>query len=377
MSATVLTVEPGDYEVSSRDNLLIFTNYTASESYVFDIKSPGYVGLPFCTVIHKPHQPLLQPLSFSAVNKHDHLSFSYDALQSRSTCETTAKDITDTVYSELPEGLLQFTSEDLSCAEGICYRLDLDCEVLVRNHPDLLEASLFMLRRTGYKFKAFELIRTAIRRQASLLTFSSFFEAVNSNYKTAALERRHMRRRSETSFSELKVESGVTVLLQSDLSSLVFTPLFDDTSVDNFFLGAVLTEYVHSLSQMRLAVHQGIQELLLRVLVRGHSFPTLQQLIQYHVITDSVETAQFLIALASPSVEAPYPPAFQLGVDMLARVKATADIAYSLIEHSLLLESLPILRECLPTIDNRLHEEVAKLKDPELQEVILRYLKDC
>jgi hypothetical protein len=79
---------------------------------------------------------------------------------------------------------------------------------------------------------------------------------------------------------------------------------------------AVLTEYIRSLNFHHLAVEAFLNELLINFLVRNNRFYQLHQLLQYHVVSDSVHVACQLLSL-----ETTYPPAYQLALDMLKRLQ--------------------------------------------------------
>mmetsp|Transcript_13289 Transcript_13289/g.24931 ORF Transcript_13289/g.24931 Transcript_13289/m.24931 type:complete len:617 (-) Transcript_13289:3160-5010(-) len=368
---TILCAETGDYELSCSDNLLLLTNYTSQETYVFDIRSDSYVDVPFCTICHEPEPP--KDLSVSVIVQMDgsvDFSLDYQPPRIESTFEMVQKDAHKT-YSEFPENMLQFVSQDLCISEKTCYRLGFDSDALIRSHPDRLEASLFLLRRSGYKVKSFDYIRIAIREKAPLLAFSRFFETINITYKIATDERKRSKKASES--PELKIESGMTVLLQSDLYNFVFIPLFEDRSVEIRYLTAVLLEYIRTLAEQDIQIHLTLQILLTKMLIKGKDFVGLHQMVQYHVFSDSREIAQALLVLSNPNNHKHYLPAYQLAIDMLCRMKATEDVAEALIERHNLFEALefvsPVFHNCI----KKLNEEAVSNFDPEVREILSHY----
>jgi hypothetical protein len=95
----------------------------------------------------------------------------------------------------------------------------------------------------------------------------------------------------------------------------------------------------------------------------------LHSLLQYHVLTDSLELARILIALGSTDSKLNkktiyYEPSFQLGLDMLQRLKIYDEIVVALVNESLVMKALDF------ALDNNVHsmklssflETVEKLK---------------
>jgi hypothetical protein len=362
LQSSVLCANPGDYELSCSDNLLLMTNLSLPETYVFDIRSDTFEGVAFCTIVHRP-QPV-EELSVSVLARLDgsvDFSFIYTEQADETGFEVLPTDA-HVVYSELPEETLQFVSQNICVTSRTCYQLGVECESLVKTHPDRLEACLFLLRRTGYKVKAYEYIRKAIREHVPLLGLSRFFETVSITYNVALSERKSSRYKGGT--ADLKIETGMTVLLQADLYNFVFTPLFEDKSVDNAFLAAAVAEYMRSLAEQSIAVHMSLQILLTRLLIRGKDFVSLLQMVQYHVFDDSLELAQAFLVLSNPANPVHFPPAYQLGIDMLTRLKEARHLAKALADRHLYVEALRIYPA---DIAERLRE-APEMQDAEMQE---------
>ena len=83
---------------------------------------------------------------------------------------------------------------------------------------------------------------------------------------------------------------------------------------------AIVIEYLRSLEERQVPAQHFLHELLINLLVQSGQFYQLHQLLQYHIITDSKPLACLLLSL-----EAVYPAAFQLAMDMLSRLKTTSD----------------------------------------------------
>jgi hypothetical protein len=112
-----------------------------------------------------------------------------------------------------------------------------------------------------------------------------------------------------------KTVDGKTVIEQEDMYEQVFVPIEERRSADHKTMVAVIEEYIRSLSFHRLQVHSFIYELIIDLLVRNNRFYQLHQLLQYHVLSDSIHVACQLLSLASS-----YPAAMQLSLDMFKRL---------------------------------------------------------
>lgn len=367
----IVCPETGDYELGSKDNLLVFINTSSMVTYIFDIRS--YSSVPFCTVLHQPlaeSKSMLYAKSECILNSRstsNRLSSrsSYDPYTSRSTMETVSKEALQVLYCELPEGPFRLTSEDLAIGAGVCYRLELNSEALVRSHPDLLESASFLLRRAGYKVKVFEFIRAALRKQVSLLALSQFFETINFHYKQAAFESRHSFMHSANA-ADIKCKGGRPGLSQLELCNLVFTPLYEDRTVEDRYLAAVLVEYIRSLTDRGITIYIGNQLVLLRALIRGNDLPTLHQLAQYQIFTDSIEVVQVLLDLDKENPNSCMTSSFQLGIDMLSRIKSKENLALALLSRSMVVESLPYINPAFSKTLRRYAEETERHSDLDL-----------
>lgn len=90
----------------------------------------------------------------------------------------------------------------------------------------------------------------------------------------------------------------------------------------NYLLHAIL-EYTRSLIQHGETLTDSVQRCLVNMFLQSNNpdFFRLHQLLMYRAIDDHVPTALQLITL-----DAKYPPAFQMGLDMLSRLKASNEI---------------------------------------------------
>jgi len=129
------------------------------------------------------------------------------------------------------------------------------------------------------------------------------------------------RPKSNISDSSTKTSEGQVVIHQEDIYTHVFAPIEEEKGLDYKFMVAVLTEYIRSLNFNHIKVEPFLHELLINFLVRNNRFYQLHQLLQYHVVSDSVHVACQLLSL-----ESTYPPAYQLALDMLKRLHTHEEI---------------------------------------------------
>ena len=117
------------------------------------------------------------------------------------------------------------------------------------------------------------------------------------------------------------------ILDQSDIYSHVLSPMLEKASkveeedaIASFKkVIAIVIEYLRSLEERQIPAQHFLHELLINLLVQSGQFYQLHQLLQYHIISDSKPLACLLLSL-----EAVYPAAFQLAMDMLSRLKTTS-----------------------------------------------------
>lgn len=147
---------------------------------------------------------------------------------------------------------------------------------------------------------------------------------------------------TSNSTSSLRPEgsSNTTLLIdQADMYKEVFLPVEEEKGVDYKFIVAALTEYIRSLNYCHIPVEPFVNELLINFLVRNNKFYQLHQLLQYHVVSDSVHVACQLLSL-----ESTYPPAYQLALDMLKRLHTYDDILEVLLTKKQLMAVLRFIR---------------------------------
>jgi hypothetical protein len=95
------------------------------------------------------------------------------------------------------------------------------------------------------------------------------------------------------------------------------------------YLVAVLLEYIRSLHEHNIRVHRCFYTAVISALTQCSPprYYQLHQLLQYHVLDDSVEVAMKVLALKTD-----YPPAAQQGIDMLHRLALHNDVVDVLLD---------------------------------------------
>lgn len=81
------------------------------------------------------------------------------------------------------------------------------------------------------------------------------------------------------------------------------------------------------------------QTMLTDYILKQKDYRLLQSLVQYHVLNDSLELARTLLEIGSKE-NTQHPPAFQMGLDMLQRLKKFDEIVVALINEGYILKSL-------------------------------------
>lgn len=373
-------IPAGKYDIHSVDNVLLLMNLTLHESYLYDVKSTKYSTRPFCTVWNAiiPRQPeisvSIEPqeasLDFNCLILIDGRHVSADAVSidsARSPFEhiiETAVDTNQRLVSLGPELLLDIEG-------GRCYRLSVDFNEVVKDHSDRLESILFLFRRSGYRVLGFEYIKQAIRHKVPLVYLSTFFETINSVYKLdsqeppAVLTRRHTFSGNITDLhrEDVKTNSGIIVLLQSDMCGSIFLPLFEQGTVEPLYFTSVVLEYFRSLVIQDIPIHLSLQMLIARLLVRSGSVVLLQELILYSTFNDSRDLAHLLLSV-SKTRDREMLPCLNLAIDMLARLKLNDEVAEVLLNRGLVYE---VIRMTPSEIDlNQLNCKAEETADPEL-----------
>lgn len=351
----------GSYGIRVVDNLLVMQNFTLQETYVIDIKSSKYSNSPFYVFWNDMKETLpdvtvkirLAPMgeSFNLASDFLYDGKSINTLENCATIKTLKGRGGECAFP-LSDSLV-YIDKDIcvDTKEGRCYKILFTAPYIIQNHPDQVEAILFLLRRSNCKILAFQYLKRCLKNQIDLSILSRFFAAISSYYKIAALEKKlrraqtiaiidkNPRKYSSNSESDMKIEEGMTVLLQSDVFLILFQPLFEENSVPMQYFILVIQEYMRSLILQDLQVQQNIQILFVKLLLKSENYIMLQHQLQLRIISDSSELATLLLANSTK-----YPNFFQMAVDILYRIKALEKLIDTLIGANLIYEAVKIMQ---------------------------------
>jgi hypothetical protein len=161
--------------------------------------------------------------------------------------------------------------------------------------------------------------------------------------------------------SALRIGDSVVSVTQADMYTHVFVPIEgrDPPLLDTKYVVGVITEYIRSLNFHHVAVTPFLYELLINFLVSNCRWYQLHQFLQYHVVSDSTHVACQLLSL-----EAKYPPAYQLALDMMKRLSTHEQIVEVLISKNYLLQALRFMKSHRVKIPpKRVLEAAVQLRD--------------
>ena len=325
-----IQLKPGGYALRVLDNLIIVHNYGPQESYIFDILKD------------------IEPNRCLFMIKH------------RGSVDLECKFHQISFPSEIDPHYVVFSNElYLDVIDWKLLELKLYPLMLVENYPDPLDAILFLLRRDRCLADALNLIKKCLVDKIEIHKLTHFFNITNYAYKETAMLRKGKKKdesresvnRSEKKQEEnkenpsrvdtqLKSKSGMSILLQSDMYVSVFKPFYKENK-DYVYLQHVILSYIYSLVSQDLHVHVSHQYLLVKTLLKLGNFKLIQYLIQYQMLANHLEMAFLLTSLVEGQEK--YPELFNLGIDMLCRLKQYSTAVQILAEKRDFFEALTII----------------------------------
>ena len=324
---TTIFLRPGGYALRVVDNLIIIHNYGPQETYIFDIKKDK--NPDSCCVMVKHRGSVSPDCKFHQIK----------------------------YLSEIdPHYVIVSNDFYLDTIDGKLFVLKLFPFLLVEDYPDHLEKILFLLRRNKCLTEALAAIKKCLIEKIEVNKLTSFFNVTNYAYKETAMLRKMKKKdsiepqKNEKKDSgskivdkevELKSQSGMTVLLQSDMYIHVFLPFYKEIK-DYLYLSDVLFAYIYSLVGQDMHVHAKHQYLLVKTLIKLKNFKMLQYLIQYQMLANNLEIALLLTSI-DDNKEEMYPELFQLGIDMLHRLKSFGNLAKILAQRGNFFEALGVI----------------------------------
>lgn len=130
---------------------------------------------------------------------------------------------------------------------------------------------------------------------------------------------------------------GYMLVSQMDLYTHVFSrALQADIPVGQVI--PVVVEYLRSIHRHFLKAEDVLNDLLVSLLLKAGRHFEFHQYLQYHILNDSLPIANRLIACAPV-----YPPAYQLGVDMLYRLGQTPRLVRVMLQRGEVLPALQLV----------------------------------
>ena len=99
-------------------------------------------------------------------------------------------------------------------------------------------------------------------------------------------------------------------------------------------------EYNRTLLENDIPVQPSFHTQLIKLILQNKDYPTLHSLIQYHVLADSLELARILINIGEAEDEGRYEPAWQLGMDMLGRLRRYDEVVQIFVKKHMVHVSL-------------------------------------
>lgn len=317
----------GIYGLGLSENLVILQSYNTQETLIYDIQSQLHDYL-----IKVNHSEVVELRN----NRHS-AEFS------------TKIDLTSDFYFVDDEVIL-----DLKKTSFTFYVID--PANLIENHPDDVKIILFLLRRDNCKLKVLEKLKEMLLFKIPMKRLEIIFSTLASAYKIAKKDKGNdVGRRKQSDLNEhlemspteldpgleLKIESGVTVLMQSEIYMYVFVPVYKHINDQRYFAEALIC-FTHFLIQSRIQIHFSIQYLLFKVLAKIQDFVRMQKLVENKFFTDSQDIALFLTSVGKTENIKYFPNCFVLGIDMLHRLKLYDVIMSELADQEFYYESLAI-----------------------------------
>jgi Colon cancer-associated protein Mic1-like len=317
-------IPQGIYSLGISENLVIIQSYNSQETLIYDIQSQLQEYL-----IKVSHANLTKPTT------------------NRMSAEFSIQiDLTSDFYFVADEVII-----DLKTSSFKTYVLN--PASLIENHPDDVKIIMFLLRRDNCKMKVLEKIKESLLTYTPLKKLEIIFSTLAVAYSIAKTDKNVTGTRKysdniehlEISYSEIdprqevKTESGVTVLMQSDIYFCVFAPVYKHIENQKYFAEALFS-FLYHLIESKVVVHFSLQYLLFKALIKIKEFTRVQKLVENKFFTDSEDIALFLTSIGKSESIKYFPNAFVLGIDMLHRLKLYNVMITELAEQDYYYESL-------------------------------------
>ena len=357
----------GKCALSVVDNLILIHHQASKATYIYDIEeqSTGQND-NFQTV----HQPLLPALSIQPVT-----STGPSFLPMTPTTPTDVELYSSNWIVFLPNVIIDVKI-------GCLWYLSINLDYLLDLIPDRLFLTDVLLRRAQGQTTLISMIRTLLTNIISPVQIDSV-NVSDSNASSVlegwieVLRRIHRGYGDSLAYKPMLNQDDMLSILNlfqtlgSMSNSSAFNRSLSIVSTDELindkehsrrikFAVSVILEYIRSLNEFDVTVQSEIFALLVELLMQNNQFFQLQQLIQYKVLTDSVELGtliivrRFLFELSLVSAckllefSKKQQPTTQLALDMLKRLNSSKEeILEILLENNFIIEALQFANEHL------------------------------
>lgn len=276
-----------------------------------------------------------------------------------SSTTSSSSDSTSLPPSPYASGWVTFQPDVVVDAkQGLMWKVRLSvasAEKLLEAIPDPARLVSFLKRREGAKGIMLQvLLRLCSDTSIHVRTIGGLLDQLNAEYRlhVNARMQQQMALPTSTSFSSARqairqtlsptspsapsptggsevqqdknrrtsAQTTKVVIDQADLFASLFSPMLEVNNLPRKRLEAILMEYFRSLEEHKLSPQYFLCELVINLLVTSRQWFQLHVLLQYRVIPDSKPLACLLLSL-----ESAYEPALQLAMDMLHRLRNSAD----------------------------------------------------
>ncbi|KAL1449957.1 hypothetical protein WDU94_002424 [Cyamophila willieti] len=227
--------------------------------------------------------------------------------------------------------------------KGLLFTIELDISIIMqqfRNNRILFE---FLILRNIEREHVLSLLRRVFIEEANeyvemiqLIETINFYYEQYLNYQVqintgksvkliSLSEYNTVQDSNELSFVKYNYTQRI-IVDQTTLYNTVFIQL-NEQKDKHTLLVCLLMEYVKSLLDHNISeIEYFIYELLIKTLIFQKQYYQLHQILQYYIVHDSKQIACLLLPL-----EKLYPPAYQLALDMLNRLRASDEINHILL----------------------------------------------
>mmetsp|Transcript_36257 Transcript_36257/g.85934 ORF Transcript_36257/g.85934 Transcript_36257/m.85934 type:complete len:652 (+) Transcript_36257:212-2167(+) len=277
---------------------------------------------------------------------------------------------------------------------GKMWSLELNLEVLCASSSDKVNLVRCLLKRRDAKELVLGVLRGCVREREPLFSLLQIFSIVIDNALALSNPPPPSRagkwwyydpKEEEVEEANSGPSSGgsggqkdgqrSTVIDQADMHEHVFLPIYQSKAVEDDYFIAVTTEYLLGLSSRGLMAEEFMVQFVLGLIVdaKPPRYNVLHQLLQYHVIQDSLSVAQRLLAL-----EVAYKPALQLALDMLHRLKAHQDLLEALLSRGMVVQAVQYAKDNAPQVKlvpGRLLGAARECEDADVFFVAFRFLQ--